>query len=135
MNKDVIELVKYRFERAVESIQEAELLLGAGHTNSSVNRMYYACFYSVSAILLTKGFSASKHSGIRSLFHQKVIKTGLVEVSLAYLYDRLYDSRQKSDYADLVVFDVNEIEPWIEEVKMFVSKLREIVNEDANTGL
>lgn len=42
----------------------AELALGNGYLHGTVNRLYYACFYAVSALLLTEGFSSSRHSGI-----------------------------------------------------------------------
>ncbi|WP_422880267.1 HEPN domain-containing protein [Moorella sulfitireducens] len=71
------------------------MLFSEGHIRTSVNRLYYACFYAVFAILLAKGYSSAKHSGIRSLFHQKIVKTGLVNPSTGTLYNRLFDARQK----------------------------------------
>jgi len=71
-------LVRYRLERARESLAEARLLLQAGHTNTFVNRLYYACFYAASAALLAEGKSATTHSGLRTLFHQGLVKPGVV---------------------------------------------------------
>jgi uncharacterized protein (UPF0332 family) len=48
-------------ERAREALAEAALLLQAGHLHAYVNRLYYACFYAVSAPLVTQGTSTSKH--------------------------------------------------------------------------
>lgn len=45
------ELVRYRLARAKESLGEARLLLANGHIRTAVNRIYYACFYAVSARL------------------------------------------------------------------------------------
>jgi len=47
------QLVRYRFARAMESLDEARLLLANGHIRTAVTRIYYACFYAVSALLLT----------------------------------------------------------------------------------
>jgi uncharacterized protein len=60
-------LVQYRLDRAREALAEASLLLDRGHANTGVNRLYYACFYAVSALLLTKGLTATSHSGLRTL--------------------------------------------------------------------
>jgi len=38
------------------------------------------------------------------------------------LYDRLFDSRQKSNYNDLVKFELADVKPWVAEVKAFVGK-------------
>ncbi len=47
-------LVQYRLERAREALDEAKLLFEAGHLHTYVNRLYYACFYAMSALLLTR---------------------------------------------------------------------------------
>jgi uncharacterized protein len=43
------ELVRYRIERARESYEDAEYLVEEERWNAAANRMYYACFYVVSA--------------------------------------------------------------------------------------
>ena len=49
MNEEIKTLISYRIERAFESLAEAEVLLEKGFGNTFVNRLYYACFYAVSA--------------------------------------------------------------------------------------
>ncbi|HBQ28508.1 MAG TPA: DNA-binding protein [Desulfotomaculum sp.] len=127
MKEETFLLVDYRFERAKESLEEAKILLEKGHANTFINRLYYACFYAVSALLLAKGLSSAKHSGIRSLFHRNFIKPGIIDIELGQLYDRLYDSRQKADYADLVRFDLNEVSFWLEETEKFVEVIEILI--------
>jgi len=58
-------LVKYRLQQAEDSLRESGLLLKAGKScRGSVNRSYYAMFYSVLALLVESGKASSKHSGI-----------------------------------------------------------------------
>lgn len=127
MNEETLILVTYRLERAIESLEEAKILLEQGHANTFVNRLYYACFYAISALLLMKGLFSAKHSGIRSIFHQNFVKTGLVNKELGQLYDKLYDNRQKGDYADLVRFDLNEVCNWYDDAKKFVETIEDII--------
>ena len=68
MTKEEKDLVAYRMERAHEAIDEAKMLFEAGHINSYVNRLYYACFYAVSALLLTKDISTRVGQTFRSAF-------------------------------------------------------------------
>lgn len=89
MNPETGKLVKYRLSRAEEALEEAEVLYKSNHLNASVNRLYYACFYAVSALLLNEGLSSSKHSGIRSLFNQHWVKTGRVSKELGQSGDIL----------------------------------------------
>jgi len=127
MNEEILTLVNYRLERSHESLEEAKILMEQGYANTFVNRIYYACFYAVSALLFMYGFSSSKHSGIRSLFHQNFVKTGLVSPELAQVYDKLFDNRQKGDYADLFRFDLNEVSNWHDEALKFVETIENIV--------
>ena len=57
MKEETRTLILYRLERAKESLDEANILMERGHANTFVSRLYYACFYAVSALLLTKGLS------------------------------------------------------------------------------
>jgi uncharacterized protein (UPF0332 family) len=127
MKKEIKTLVIYRLNRADESLEEASILLERDHINTFVNRLYYACFYAVTALLLSKGFSSSKHSGVRALFNQNIIKNGIINREMGKFYDKLFDTRQKGDYADLVYFDKKEVGSWFDEAKIFVSSIKNII--------
>jgi hypothetical protein len=120
-------LVGYRLERAEEAIQEAGMLLNGGHVNTCVNRLYYACFYAVSAALLCKGLSTSRHSHLRSLLHRDFVKTGLVDEKMGNHFDTLFDSRQEGDYADLAEFDIEDVRAWFEPTRQFVNHFKNLV--------
>lgn len=128
MNKEQRALVENRMARARETIDEARLLLSAGHTNACVNRLYYASFYAVLALLLTEGRSSSRHSGVRALFDREWVKSGRIPVALGRLYRRLFESRQQGDYADFVVFDLSTVSPWVEEASDFVEKIWTLID-------
>lgn len=124
------ELIRYRLARAAETLLEAEQMLQQGHANTFVNRLYYACFYAVLALSIPKGFSSSKHSGVRAFFHKEFIKTGMLEVRLGSLFDRLFDTRQKADYVDLVYFDAGEVGPWLDEARDFVESVNALIEKE-----
>jgi uncharacterized protein (UPF0332 family) len=44
--------INYRIQKAKETFSEVEILINNEFWNTSVNRMYYACFYVVSALLI-----------------------------------------------------------------------------------
>ena len=114
-------------ERAREGIDEARVLLEAGHRNTCVNRLYYACFYAVSALLLTEGRASAKHAGVRALFDRHWVKTGRVPVKLGRVYRRLFMRRQRSDYGDFVQFSDDDVRAWLSEGDEFVTAIVEIV--------
>lgn len=123
MTDDRGALIRYRLERAVEALDEATVLLDAKHANACVSRLYYACFYAVTALLLSEGSGSSKHSGVRALFDREWVKSGRVPRELGRFYRRLFESRQESDYADLISYDEQAVRPWLEEAGSFVEAI------------
>lgn len=74
------ELVRYWWSKAEESMASAKREFEAESYSITVNRLYYAIFYGVSAALFERGQSFRKHSGVRSAFHREFVRTGLLEV-------------------------------------------------------
>jgi len=62
-------------EMAEESIKAAVLLAAENVNRFAVSRAYYAMFYCVEALLLSKGLSFSKHSGVIASFGREFAKT------------------------------------------------------------
>ena len=49
-----IAIVQYRMENANNTLKEVESHIQNGFYNTAVNRMYYACYYAASAMLIAK---------------------------------------------------------------------------------
>ncbi len=120
-------LVQYRLERAREALAEAELLFEAGHLHTYINRLYYACFYAMSALLLTKDVSVSKHTHVRSVLHKDFIRPGIIPVKYGLVFDLLFNNRQKGDYSDLVVFQAEEVKDWLPQAREFVEYISGLI--------
>lgn len=78
--------IKYRLLKANETISEIKVLLENKFWNTAVNRMYYACFYAVGALLVKAGVETSSHSGSRLKFGQLFVHTGLISRELGKHY-------------------------------------------------
>jgi uncharacterized protein len=99
MSEDKQTLIQYRLSQAKDSIREAEVLLGGGMSFRSVmNRLYYALFYAVLALLQGKKIGTSKHTGAIALFDREFIKSGTLDKSLSRILHRAFELRQKADY-------------------------------------
>ncbi len=117
------EVIKYRLKKAKEALEEAEVMAGMDHWHTGINRLYYAAFYAVTALLLQQDFSSSKHSGVRSFFNSRFIATGIIAKEHGELYNLLFKYRQQSDYEDFFSIDEDTIKQWIEQTKAFVEAL------------
>lgn len=117
MKEELLALIKYRLKQAEDSIKEAEVLKNEGMSLRSVmNRLYYAMFYAILALLQEKQLGTSKHSGVVSLFDKEFVKPGIFDKDMSKTLHRAFELRQKGDYmeqTEVTEKDVNDIFPKV----------------------
>jgi len=119
--------IKYRFNRAKETFEEALILAEKEKWNTVVNRLYYSCFYSVIALLLKHSIETKSHDGTRKQFGLHFIKTGKINKENGKLFSKLFDYRQKGDYGDLYDYDKEFTLPLIEKVRIFIKEIEKFI--------
>ena len=115
------DIISYRINRTYETLEDARILADSKRWNACVNRLYYACFYAVSALLIQNDLSSSKHIGVRSLFNFHFVKTGKVPNDIARIYN------QESDYSDFFSFQESQIFPWISQADIFIDYVLKLI--------
>ncbi len=124
MSGEKTTLIKYRLSQARESLNEADVLLREGMSKRSVmNRLYYAMFYALLALLQDKQLGSSKHSGAISLFDREFIKTGIFEKDFSKVLHRTFELRQKADYMEQTEVTKQDIDEILPQVLDFVNKI------------
>lgn len=123
------EYVDCRLKQAKETLEAAKTLAKQEHWNSVINRLYYSCFYAISALLYRYDFDAESHSGIKHQFGQNFVKPGLIDKSIAAVYIDLFDYRQAGDYADFVDFDKEKTLPFILQAENLLVRIQELIKE------
>jgi uncharacterized protein (UPF0332 family) len=121
--------INYRIEKAYETYDVAALLVENTKWNSAINRLYYSCFYMVSALLTKSNLESKSHSGIKSQFFLHFVKSGLVSKEFGKMYSDLFDWRQKGDYGDFFDFEKQQVEPLLVPVKDFLNIILQIIKE------
>lgn len=116
--------INYRLQKADESFADAELLAENGRWNSVINRLYYASFYAVNALLLSRDINNTTHDGCRNQFGLNFIKTGTIDIRFGRHFSKLFDLRQKGDYGDLFDYDEVTVEPLIGTTKEFIQEIK-----------
>jgi uncharacterized protein (UPF0332 family) len=119
--------IRYRLERSHESLEAAKLLASASLFPEVINRLYYAAFYAVNALLYQHSLSSKRHGGVQALFNQHFVKTGLVSESLGDLYNKLFTLRQQSDYEDLYRPNPDEVRQMIPQVEAFIEAISRLI--------
>ena len=121
--------IKYRLERAKSTFKIAKLAADAKEFNSCTNRLYYAAFYAVNALLLKYDYSSSKHTSLKILFNQHFVKTGIIPKEYGELYNDLFEFRQESDYKDLFYANPDDIIPLLPKVDKFIEFISELIEK------
>lgn len=129
MTHEDADYIRHLLDKAQRTLGEAKSLLDLGYTTGVVNRLYYAAFYAVSALLLSEGETRSKHSGIMSLFDRLWVKTGRVSADTGAFYHLLFEQRQKGDYEALYSFEPSEIGNWLTEANAFVDTVNSLLRD------
>ena len=103
---------------------------GSRRRENSLQRRYRLCFYAVSALLLTRNISTSKHGYLRALLHQDYVKPGQISEQMGKHFDLLFDSRHEGDYEDFVCFEAENVRPLLEPTKSFVDQIADLIRHE-----
>jgi len=122
-------IVSFRIQKAKDTLDEAEGIATLGYWNAVANRLYYACFYITSALLLKNNYSAQTHSGIIHLLGRHFIKSNIVSKDAGRLYSKLFELRQTGDYDDLFNLSEEDVKPLISSAHNYVNELLELTEQ------
>lgn len=123
------EFITYRLNKAEEVYAAAVLLYNAGQWNSAVNRLYYACFYAASALLLKRGIGAKSHAGVISKFSESVVRTHEMSADEYKVYSKLLNWRTKGDYSDMFDFCKEDLDDVMEPTRIFLDGVKKLIAE------
>ena len=96
------------------------------------NRLYYAMFHAISALLVSDGHYIKSHRAIISQFGLYYVKPRLFSVEEGRLLSNVLIMRDRSDYNTFFEGDAATITPLIEPVRAFIDKVRQYI--DSKSG-
>ena len=121
--------IDYRINSAKETLRAARLLAENALWTSVMNRLYYACFYAISALLYKHDINATSHSGLKHQFTQHFVKTGLIDKELGKAFVRIFDLRQKGDYGDFYNLDEEKTMPYFEPIEKLLEQIEALLSD------
>lgn len=121
--------IKYRLEKADETYEVAELLVNNQKWNSAINRLYYAAYYAVSALLVQAEINTKTHSGVKTQFLLNYVKTEKIAMNLGKVYSDLLDWRQKGDYGDFFDFTEADVRLILIPTKTLIEAIKEEIKK------
>lgn len=121
------DLIKYRLKKGRDTLFEAKEIAKAGFTEACINRLYYACYYTATAILFQNNINPKTHAGVRQMLGLHFVETGKITKESGSFYSDLFVSRQAVDYEDFFVIDKNAVPDLIEGTEKFISDIEKII--------
>lgn len=126
-------LVEFEIEKAHKLIEQFTILENAELWDTLANRVYYAVFHAVTALLIMNGLHAGSHQGVSVLFNKHFVKENLVDEKYGRFLARLENMREKSDYTCLFETTKEEVMPMIPQAKEMISIIENLINSNKNS--
>lgn len=127
MQPEIIDLSRYRMEKAKADMTASEILLNEGLFDQSLNRSYYAIFHSVRSLLALDQFDSRKHSGIIAYFNRNYVSPGTLDMEYSKIIMGAERMRNKSDYDDFFIVSKSEAENQIANAKKFITAIESLI--------
>lgn len=130
---DRIEVVRYRLEKANRTYKEAVGSIKNGYVETAANRLYYAAYYAVSALLISYKYEASTHNGVIQMFGKAFLKNNIIDKKYGKIFNQLFSLRLTGDYEDRHILDMKtEVLPLVEPAKELIDLVSEMARKQIN---
>jgi uncharacterized protein (UPF0332 family) len=88
-----------RLDRARQILDDARLLIENGSILSANNRIYYAVFNAICAVLIFNDLVNKNHTQVIGSFNKLIINTGILDRKYGRFIHDVKNIREKSDYS------------------------------------
>lgn len=118
-------IVELELDKSDKTLAQMNIQLEAKLWDFAANRLYYALFHAVSALLINDHHTVGTHSSAVSQFNLFYIKEGIFTKEDGRLYSRLQRLREDGDYNCSIEVEEKEVEEKIEPTKQLISRIRQ----------
>ncbi len=127
-------LVQRNIEKSDEALKAAQCSLENKLLTSTLNRIYYAIFYTVTALAYKYDYATSKHSKLMGWFNKKFINEDkMFDRAIYKIYENAFNLRQESDYETLYEPNIDEANELLEASKKFIKEVEQLFRRLLNT--
>ena len=124
------DIVNYRIENAVYILREVLDHCESGYFNTAVNRLYYACYYAATALLVANFIETKSHDGVRQMLGKEFILTGKIPVELGRFYSVAFSKRSAGDYEDFITHTRETLMELYPQAERFVECVKELLGKN-----
>jgi len=120
--------IKISLEKSQEAWKIAKYSIENELWMTTLNRIYYAMFYVVTALGYKHDFKTSKHSALKIWFNKKFVNDEkIIEPELYSIYNTAFENRQESDYKMTYIANEKSVKTLFVEAKNFIEEISKII--------
>ena len=123
-------LVVLGLEKSYKMLDEMSWLAEKGSWSLAANRLYYALFHAVRALLISDAYPVGTHRGAVIQFNLYYIKTGLFDKQDGKLYSRLQQLRDEGDYNCVIEVEQEDVEDKIEPTRQLIDRIKQYIADN-----
>lgn len=122
-------VVNRELEKAQRTFEDMEFCANEGKWEAASNRLYYALFHAMSALLISDGYNVKSHRGILAMFGEHYVRTGIFERKDGSLLSDLVIMRDNADYNCFYEADEEKLSPLIAPTKSLIDKIKQYIQD------
>ena len=121
-------IVNRELEKSERTFDDVLFCTNEGRWETAANRLYYALFHAMSALLICDGHHVKSHRGILSMFGEHYVKTEIFSRKDGSLLSELVIMRDNADYNCFYDVDEEKIKPYIEPTQQLIETIRKYIS-------
>lgn len=129
------DVVIYRLEKAQTTLEQAKGVLNLRYWEIIANRLYYAAYYAVSALLISNGYQVKSNEGIVTLFGLHFVKEGIVPQKIGRFFNHLLELKLNGDYSDNNNLTEEDVLPLFEPTEQLIDQVSALAKEALNDNI
>jgi uncharacterized protein (UPF0332 family) len=120
-------IVSRELEKAQNTYNDVLCCVDKGMWETAANRLYYALFHAMSALLINDGYQVKSHRGVLAMFGEHYVKTDIFAKKDGSLLSDLVIMRDNADYNCFFEANEEKLSPYIEPTRQLIEKIKQYI--------
>ena len=120
-------IVSRELEKAERTYDDMLFCAREGKWEAAANRIYYALFHAMSALLVNDGHIVKSHRGVLTMFGEYYVRTGIFTKQDGSLLSELVIMRDNADYNCFFEADEEKLKPFLEPTRLLIEKIKQYI--------
>jgi len=125
----VKEYTRKLLDKAIDTVEGAEILLDHGKTDIAAGRAYYSLFYIAEALLNEKGLQFKEHGKVIGAYGKEYAKSNLLDPKFHRWLRLGFDTRLVSEYQPDTNIEAAVVSDMIKQAREFLEAAREYLEK------